>query len=67
MRLCSGDRAYITRHPHGNKLDNEAKLWAYLDDWYIWIKPQHITEAVELISTATRTINLELQPTKMQI
>ena len=19
-----------------------AKLWAFLDDWYIWIKPQHI-------------------------
>ena len=50
-----------------SKLDDGAKLWAYLDDWYIWIKPQNITEAIELISTATRTINLELQPTKIQI
>ena len=50
-----------------SKLDDEAKLWAYLDDWYIWIKPQHITEAVELISTATWPIDLELQPTKIQI
>ena len=50
-----------------SKLDDGAKLWAYLDDWYIWIKPQHITEAIGLISTATRTINLELQPTKIQI
>ena len=48
------------------RLDDGAKLWAYLDDWHIWIKPQHITEAVELISTATRTVNLELQPTKIQ-
>ena len=50
-----------------SNLDEGAKLWAYLDDWYIWIKPRHITEAIELISTATRTINLELQPTKIQI
>ena len=50
-----------------SKLDDGAKLWAHLDDWYIWIKPQHITEAIELISTATRTINLELQPTKIHI
>ena len=50
-----------------SKLDDGAKLWAYLDDWYIWIKPQHITKAIELISTATRKINLELQPTKIQI
>ena len=46
--------------PSSLKLDDGAKLWAYLDDWYIWIKPQHITEAIVLISTATRTINLEL-------
>ena len=44
-----------------------AKVWAYLDDWYIWIEPRHITEAIELISTATRTIDLELQPTKIHI
>ena len=48
-------------------LDNGAKLWAYLDDWYIWIKPQYIPAAIELASRATRSINLELQPTKIQI
>ena len=48
-------------------LDNGAKLWAYLDDWYIWIKPQHIPAAKELVANATLTINLELQPTKIQI
>ena len=50
-----------------SRLDDGAKLWAYLDDWYIWIKSQHITQAIELISTTTRSINLELQPTKIQI
>ena len=23
-------------------VDSGAKLWAFLDDWYIWTKPQHI-------------------------
>ena len=50
-----------------SRLDGGAKLWAYLDDCYIWIKPRHIPAAVEPISNATRTINLELQPTKIQI
>ena len=49
------------------RLDGGAKLWAYLDDWYIWINPRHIPAAVELISNATRPINLELQPSKIQI
>ena len=50
-----------------SKLDDGAKLWACLDEWYVWIKPRHIPAAVELIANATRTINLELQPTKIQI
>ena len=41
-------------------LDSGAKLWAYLDDLYIWIKPH-------LALGATRTINVEMQPSKMQI
>ena len=48
-------------------LDNGAKLWAYLDDWYIWINPQHIPAAIELVANATLTINLVLQPTKILI
>ena len=32
--------------------DSEAKLWAYLDYWYIWIKPQHIPAAIDLASSA---------------
>ena len=50
-----------------SRLDGGAKLWAYPDDWYVWFKPRHIPAAVELISNVTRTINLELQPTKIQI
>ena len=38
-----------------------------MDDWYIWIKPQHIPAAIKLVANATLTINLELQPTKIQI
>ena len=48
-------------------LDSGARLWAYLDDSYIWIKPQYIQAAIELVATATLTINLELQPSKIQI
>ena len=48
-------------------LDSGAKLWAHLNDWYIWIKPQHIPAAIKPITNATLTINLELQPTKIQI
>ena len=58
-------RYILTKTQH--TLDSGAKLWAYLDDWYIWIKPQHIPKAISLISGATRTINLELQPSKIQI
>ena len=48
-------------------LNSGAKQWAYLDDWYIWIKPQHIPAVIDLASSATRSINLELQTTKIQI
>ena len=41
-------------------------MWTYLDDWYIWINPQCIPARIDLAS-ATRTINLELQPSKIQI
>ena len=50
-----------------SRLDGGAKRWAYLDDWYVWIKPRHIPAAIELISNATRAIDLELQPSKIQI
>ena len=48
-------------------LDRGVKLWAHLDDWYIWITHQHIPAAIGPTSSATRTINLELQPTRIQI
>ena len=49
--------ADICRH-----YDPGAKLFAYLDDWYLWIKPQHLQQTV-----ATRSVNLALQSTKTQV
>ena len=46
--------------------DTSAKLFAYLDDWYIWIKPQYLLQALGLITAATRSVNLELKPFKIQ-
>ena len=43
-------------------LDSGARLRAYLDDWYIWIKPKHIPATIDLSSNATK-----FQPTKIQI
>ena len=65
MRFCTSGRPHITVHPPRNPtyLDSGA----YLDDWCIWIKPQYIAAAIDLAANATRTINIELQPTKIQI
>ena len=48
-------RAAISEPP--KLLASGAKLWAYLDDWYIWIKPQHIPAAFDLASCAPSTSN----------
>ena len=47
--------------------DTGAKLFAYLDDWYLLIKPQYLLQTFALIKAATRSVNLELQPSKVQI
>ena len=47
--------------------DTSAKLFACLDDWYLWIKPQDLPQTFALITAATRSVNLELQPSKVQI
>ena len=44
--------------------DSGAKLFAYLDDWYLWIKPQYL---LQTITAATRSVNLALQSTKTQV
>ena len=44
-------------------LDDGANLF----DQYIWIKPQFFPDALALVTAATRSINLELQPSKIQI
>ena len=43
-----------------------AKLFAHLDDWYVWIKPQSLLQTFALITAATRSVNLQLQPSKVQ-
>ena len=47
--------------------DSGAKLFAYLDDWYLWIKPQYLLQTIVIITAATGSVNLALQPTKIQV
>ena len=47
--------------------DSGTKLFAYLDDWYLWIKPQYLLQTIAVITTATRSVNLALQTTKTQV
>ena len=44
-----------------------AKRFAYLDDWYLWIKPQYLLQTIAVITAATRSVNLALQSTKTQV
>ena len=47
--------------------DSGAKPFAYLDDRYSWIKPQYLLQTFALMTAATRSVNLVLQPTKIQV
>ena len=47
--------------------DSGAQLFAYLDDWYLWIKPHCLLQTIAVITAATRSVNLALQSTKTQI
>ena len=47
--------------------DPGAKLFACLDDWYLWIKPQYLLDTFAPTTAATRSVNLELQPSKIQV
>ena len=47
--------------------DSGAKLFAYLDDWYLWIKPQCHLQTIAVITAATRSVNLALQSAKTQV
>ena len=47
--------------------DLGAKLFVYLDDWYLWIKPQYLLQTMAAITTATRSVTLALQSTKTQV
>ena len=50
-----------------NLYDPGAQLFAYLDDWYLWIKPQCLLQTIADITAATRSVNLALQSTKRQV
>ena len=43
--------------------DSGAKLFAYLDDCCLWIKPQYLLQTI----AATRSVNLALQSTKTHV
>ena len=47
--------------------DSGAKIFAYLDDWYLWIKPQFLLQTIAVNTAATRSVNLALQSTKTQV
>ena len=47
--------------------DAGAKLFAYLDGWYLWIKLQFLLQTIAVITAATRSVNLALQSTKTQV
>ena len=52
---------------HFTLYDSGAQLFAYLDDWYLWIKPQCLLQTIAGVTAATRSVNLSLQSTKTQI
>ena len=50
-----------------NLCDPEAQLFAYLDDWYLRIKPHCLLQTIAVVTAATSSVNLALQTTKTQI
>ena len=47
--------------------DSGAQLFAFLDDWYLWIKPHCPLDIFALITAATRSVNFEPQPSEIQV
>ena len=47
--------------------DSGAKLFAYLDDWYLCMKPQYLLQTIAVITAATRSVNLAPHSTKIQV
>ena len=44
-----------------------TQLFAYLDDWYLCIKPQYLLQTIAVTTAATRSVNLALQFTNTQV
>ena len=47
--------------------DSGAKLFAHLDDCYLWIKLQYLLQTIADNTAATRSVNLALQSIKTQV
>ena len=47
--------------------DSGANLFAYLDDWYLWIKRQYLLQTISVSTGASRSVNHALQSTKTQV
>ena len=50
-----------------NLYDPGAQLFAYLDNWYLWIKSHCFLQTIAVITTAPSSVNLALHITKTQI
>ena len=48
----------------GAEAKEAIDLFAYLDDWYSWIKPQYLLQTIAVITAATRSVNLAIQSIK---
>ena len=47
--------------------DSGVEIFAYLDDWCLWIKPQCLLQTIAVITAATRSVNLAVESTKTQV
>ena len=50
-----------------SNMDGGADMFCYLDDWYLWVQPSKIEQAVDTIARAVDQIGLQMQSSKMQI
>ena len=53
--------------PLSTHYDSGGKLFAYLDNWYLWIKPQFLLQTIAVITAATRSVHLGPLSTKTQV
>ena len=54
-------------HNIQQSLDAGAAMHLYIDDWYVWIRPEAIPAAIAHISNAIRPLGLSLETNKLQV